>query len=466
MIRFVKVPLCFTLVFFLFASAASAAKQPNIILIFSDDAGYADFGFHGSKIMKTPRLDRFAEQGMLFKEAYVSAAVCGPSRAGLYTGKYQQRFGYEENNVPGYMSLNGTTGDDMGLPLDQKTIGDYMQEIGYRTMVIGKWHLGNADRFHPLKRGFDEFYGFRGGARSFWPYPSSEDVERKEDRIEIGFGKFEEPKKYLTEVFTDEAIGFVERNQDRPFFLMLCYNAVHTPMHSEKDDLAKFPELEGRRKALAGMTLSMDRECGRLLDRLDELGLSENTLIVYTNDNGGPSDSNHSVNDPLSGTKANHLEGGIRVPYLMRWPGVTEANSTFGYPVSTLDLLPTFYAAGGGNVANLDSVDGVDLRPYVEGRKKGRPHQTLYWKKENRGAIRDGDWKLLRFPDRPAELYNIAEDISEVNDLADKHPHLVRELYKKLFAWELTLERPMFQLRREYEGKAMERMDKYRKPKL
>ena len=400
-----------------------AQIKPNIVFIISDDAGYADFGFHGSEEIKTPNLDRLADQGMIFRQAYVTAAVCGPSRAGLLTGKYQQRFGFEENNVPGYMSNSALMGDEMGLPLDQKTIADHLKTLGYKTGLVGKWHQGNADRYHPTKRGFDEFYGFRGGARSYFAFDKNIMLNRKEDRIEIGFEKFEEPVKYTTEAFADAAVSFIERNQDDPFFLMLSFNAVHTPMEAKDEDLQNFSELSGKRKKLAAMTLAMDRACGQVLDKLNELELDKNTIVVFTNDNGGPSDTNASNNDPLSGTKANHLEGGIRVPFIMRWTGTISDGAEYGHPVSTLDLLPTFYTAAGGDLSSLKELDGVDLLPFILGENASRPHQTLYWKKENRGVIREGDWKLLRFPDRPAELFNLAEDISEVNDLAGMNIH-------------------------------------------
>ena len=442
-----------------------AQEKPNIIVILSDDAGYADFGFQGSKIMKTPHLDKLESEAIHFKQAYVTAAVCGPSRAGILTGKYQQRFGYEENNVPGYMINSALDGDEMGLPLDQKTIANYLKDLGYKTALIGKWHQGNADKYHPTKRGFDDFYGFRGGARSYFEYNGENPNYRKEDYLERGFGNFEESKKYLTEAFADEAISYVNNNKNNPFFLMLSFNAVHTPMEAKNEDLKQFPNLEGKRKQVAAMTLALDRACGRVFDELDKLGLTDDTLVIFTNDNGGPSNTNASNNYPLSGTKANHLEGGIRVPFLMRYPKQITKNSSFDFPVSTLDLLPTFYKLAGGNDKDLKDVDGVDLMPFIHKKTTDRPHQTLYWKKENRATVRDGDWKLLRFPDRPAELYNIKEDISESHDLANKYPEKVKELYKKLFTWELTLTRPLWQLKREYEGKAMERMDNYRAPK-
>ncbi|WP_233267502.1 sulfatase [Paraglaciecola sp. L3A3] len=444
------------------AAAQAASTKPNIVFILSDDAGYHDFGFQGSQTMKTPNLDNLAKQGTLFSQAYVSAAVCGPSRAGLLTGKYQQRFGFEENNVPGLMSASGTLGDEMGLPLSEKIMPQYLQSLGYKTAIIGKWHQGNADRFHPTKRGFDYFFGFRGGARSYYEMKADSPKFRQEDLLEEGFGHFAESKQYLTDTLVDKTIEFIEKNKAQPFFTYLSFNAVHSPMEAEAADLAQFPQLKGKRKTVAAMTLSMDRAIGRLLAKLDDLGLSDNTLLVFTNDNGGPTDSNASNNAPLSGTKANHLEGGIRVPFIVRWPNKVAAAKTYDLPVSTLDLLPTFYAAAGGNTTALSNLDGVDLLPYLQGERATRPHQTLFWKKENRGVIRDGDWKLLRFPDRPAELYDLSNDISEQNNLAAQQPAVVKDLYQKLFAWELTLERPMWQLKREFEGKAMQRMDKYR----
>ncbi|MFD0835930.1 sulfatase [Mariniflexile aquimaris] len=454
------------MLFLVFQIKAEAQKQPNIIFLFSDDAGYADFGFHGSKIMKTPNLDKLAQGGVKFTQGYVTDAVCGPSRAGLMTGKYQQRFGYEEINVPGYMSESSKfLDDDMGLPLDQVTMADYLKKQGYTNAMIGKWHLGNADRFHPLKRGFDEFYGFRGGDRSYFAYPEIPDGHL-DKRMESGFGNFEEPKSYATDIFADKAVSFIERNQDKPFFIYLAFNAVHTPMEATPEDLAKFPNLRGTRKEVAAMTLALDRACGKVMDKLKELGLYENTIIVFSNDNGGPTDKNASINLPLSGTKSNHLEGGLRVPFLLSWPAQLQGNKTYDYPVSTFDLLPTFYASAGGNVSDLKDIDGVNLIPFVKGENKNRPHEALYWKKENRGVYREGDWKLIRFPDRPAELYDLSKDITEQHDLATQYPERVRSMYKKLFSWELTLARPMWMLKREFEKYDLDRMDRYRTPEL
>ncbi|CAH8284177.1 arylsulfatase A-like enzyme [Mariniflexile fucanivorans] len=444
----------------------NAQKKPNIILLFSDDAGYADFGFQGSKDLKTPNLDKLAKSGMIFRQGYVTDAVCGPSRAGLLTGKYQQRFGYEEINVVGFMSKNsGLKGEDMGLPLDQVTMADYLKKQGYKTALYGKWHQGDADRYHPMKRGFDEFYGFRGGDRSYYAYKDQLAEDHKDKRMENGFGNFEEPDGYATDIFADKAIDFIERNKDNPFFIMLSFNAVHTPLESKQDDLDKFPNLIGNRKELAAMTLALDRACGNVIKKLKDLGLDENTIIVFTNDNGGPSDKNGSINTPLSGTKSNYLEGGIRVPFVMSWPKHIKKNSTYNYPISTFDLLPTFYAAAGGNTKELKDIDGVNLIPFIQGKNTERPHQTLFWKKETRVAYRDGDLKLIRFPDRPAMLFDISKDIAEEHNLANKYPDIVKKMYKEIFAWELTLERPLWLLKREYEKYDIDRMDHYWKLK-
>lgn len=455
------------LLIFLFHQLILPAQKPNIVLIVSDDAGYADFGFQGSKTMKTPNLDKLARSGVRFLQGYVSDPTCGPSRAGLLTGRYQQRFGFEENNVPGYMSVvSAADGDEMGLPIEERTMADYLKAEGYRTGYFGKWHLGGADRFHPTKRGFDEFFGFRGGARSYFPYTHSSPPEDHSRKLERGFGDFSEHDGYLTDILADETVAFLDRNKEGPFFLILAFNAVHTPMHALKSDMDQFPQLTGTRKEVAAMTLALDRACGKVLDKLSALGLDDNTIVVFTNDNGGPTDRNASSNFPLSGTKSNHLEGGIRVPFLMRWPKRIKPNSIYKYPIITLDLLPTFAEAAGTETDSLSHLDGVNLLPFLQEKKEGRPHDQLYWKKYTRAVVRDGDWKLIRFPDRPAELYNIEEDEREMNNLALSFPDRVKKMYKMIYKWESQLERARWLLQRKYDNYDIDRMDEYRDQSL
>lgn len=452
-------------VIFVFSSQLFAQK-PNIIFLLADDAGYHDFGFQGSETFKTPNLDALASEGMVFKQAYTTDSVCGPSRAGLLTGIYQQRYGIEENNVPGYMSTSSKLlGDDMGLPIGINTIANYLKPLGYNSIVLGKWHLGIADKYHPLNRGFDAFYGFRGGARSFWPLSLEAALNHPENRMERGFGLFEEPNKYLTDAIADAACSFMERNKKEPFFMYVSFNAVHAPLEATEEDLAQIKELTGKRKKLAAMTLALDRACGTILKKLKTLGLEENTLIVFSNDNGGP-DGTETSNFPLSGCKSNFLEGGIRVPFVMKFPRVISPGTAYNKPISMLDMLPTFVNLAGGDVSKLEGLDGVDLMPFITNQNKRTPHERLFWKIENRGVVREGDWKLLRYPDRPAELYNIAEDITETNNLAFEHPQKVRKMYKTLFQWEGELERPLWQLKRIYEVNAVKRIDEKRTPIL
>ena len=443
-----------------------AADKPNIVFLFSDDAGYADFGFNGSTQMKTPNLDQLAASGVKFTQAYVTDPTCGPSRAGLMTGMYQQRFGYEENNVPGYMSNNSAIlGANMGLPLDQKTMGNYLQQQGYKTAFLGKWHLGGTDEMHPINRGFDYFYGFRGGDRSYYAYPENAPARTQTDtffdkEMEEGLGGFEEHKGYLTDVLAEKAADFMTQNAHDPFFLFLSFNAVHTPIEAKPEDLEAFPNLTGTRQQVAAMTLAMDRAVGHVTKTLKTLGLDDNTIIVFSNDNGGPTDKNASSNFPFSGTKSNHLEGGIRVPMLMSYPGIISPNTTYPHMVSLFDLLPTFYEAAGGREYNTQ-LDGKNLLPYVISANHGKPHDTLFWKKDVRATVRHHNFKLLRFPDRPAELYDIEQDPQELHNLAAQNPEMVATLFTKLFEWEQTLARPLWLLKRQFEKSDIDRMDKY-----
>ncbi|MDO6776161.1 MULTISPECIES: sulfatase-like hydrolase/transferase [unclassified Shewanella] len=460
--------LCTGLLLLLFSLVAHANEKPNIVLIIADDAGYHDFGFQGSKVMKTPEIDKLAQQSIIFDQAYVTAAVCGPSRAGILTGKYQQRFGFEENNVTGYMSKSGLTGDDMGLPLEQKTIADHLTNLGYRTGLFGKWHQGNHDKFHPTQRGFDEFYGFRGGARDYFAYTNKLHQVHPALKMERNYKQFVEHEGYLTDALAMETNNFITQAvlDQQPFFAVLSFSAVHAPMQATANDLAHFPNLSGQLKVLAAMNFAMDRAVGSLLKHLKIHNVIDNTLVVFINDNGGPTDQNSANNAPLSGTKANHLEGGIRVPMLLKLPKQLKTSKThYPYPVSSLDLVPTFINAAKGKVDPKMQLNGVNLLPYLATDNALRPHDILYWKKETRAAIRHGDLKLLRFPDRPVELYDLSKDEAEQHNLAASHPEKVLALMKALFKWELTLERPLWQLKREYEGQAMSRMDTYRKPK-
>lgn len=429
-------------------------EKPNIILIISDDAGYADFGFNGSQEMHTPFLDQLAKEGVVFNQGYVSASVCCPSRMGLMTGRYQQRFG-AECNVP-TIPTPGFTETDLGMDLAEKTMGDLLRAQNYKTFMVGKWHLGENKKYHPLHRGFDEFYGFLGGSRSYWPLENPIEGHKIYQNKEV----LEEAQavSYLTDDFTQASIDFIERNSDQPFFIYLSYNAVHTPMHAKEEDIEQQSHLEPhKRKIYGAMTQSMDDNIGRLLAHLKKKGLDENTLIAFVNDNGGPG-GNASKNTPLRGRKGSYWEGGIRVPFLLRWPnGIKPSNTRFRYPVSTLDLLPTFLAAA-GVVQTKSNLDGKNLLPFLSEEPKEAIHDFLFWRMWRAAAVRKGDWKLIRIAEDPLVankkllapliLLNLKDDPAEEVNLAEKHPEIRDELLMALENWEKGLSQP-----RWYDGK-------------
>ena len=306
------------------------------------------------------------------------------------------------------------------------------------------------------------------GARSFFemspdPNQPAWKILDDESRLMHNRTQLKEPGGYLTDVFGNEACQFIEDNQDFPFFLYLSFNAVHTPLEAKEVDLNRFPQLEGKRQKLAAMTWSMDEAIGQVCDKLKDLGLEDNTIIIFTNDNGGTT-YHGSNNSPFSGCKATYLEGGIRVPYIMKWKGQLKPGRTFDYPITTRDLVSTSIALAGGKSEEYTDLDGVDIMPYVQGKKEGRPHETLYWNGDGRfSAIREGDWKLISMPDRLPELYDLSKDISEKKNLAEQYPDLTKELLKKLFVWSNNNDNPRWQLQKKYEAKAIERFDSFRK---
>ncbi len=411
----------------------AGTPRPNVIVIVADDLGYADLGVQGCRDIPTPHIDSLAQAGVRFTNGYVSCPVCSPTRAGLQTGRYQQRFGHEQNPGPAdYMS------PQFGLPLSERTMADRFKALGYATALVGKWHLGSRPEFHPRKRGFDEFFGFLGGAHSYT------DLKRT---IPQPIMRNEEPvgeREYLTDALSREAAAFIDRHRGDPFFLCLTYNAVHTPLEAPADRIARFASIrDSSRRTFAAMLSSMDDGVGRVLGRLREHGLEERTLVVFLSDNGGPTDVNTSINAPLSGTKGRVLEGGIRVPFLMQWKSRLSAAKVVDAPVISLDILPTAAAAAGAVAAPDWKLDGVNLLPFLTGEAKAIPHETLYWRYGQQTAIRSGDWKLLRLPKDPApRLFNLAEDIGEQKDLAASAPERVTALQATYNAWNAELVEP------------------------
>lgn len=421
----------------LFASA-NAADKPNILLIVGDDMGYADVGFHGCKDIPTPHLDALARSGARFTSGYVTGPYCSPTRAGLLTGRYQQRFGHEFN----------PSGGTAGLPVAEKTIADRLKQVGYATGLVGKWHLGSQQAMHPRQRGFDEFFGFLGGAHSFFDA--------------AGIFRGTEPVKemdYTTDAFGREASAFVDRYRDKPWFLYLAFNAVHTPMHATDDRLARLSEIaDKQRRTYAAMMLAMDETIGAVLKKVAATGQENNTLVMFISDNGGPTMTgvtvNGSVNSPLRGSKRTTLEGGIRVPFIVSWPGRVKS-AVVDSPVIQLDLHATALAAAGASAS--DQADGVNLLPYLDGSKSGAPHDALFWRFGKQMAIRAGDFKLVRYdtnadavsgksnqPISAARLYNLADDIGETKDLAAAMPDKVKELQGQWDEWNKSNVAPLW----------------------
>ncbi|MFS4416936.1 sulfatase-like hydrolase/transferase [Maribacter sp. 2307ULW6-5] len=414
-------------------------QKPNVILILADDLGYADLGLTGSKQLKTPHLDALAKNGVFFSQAYVSAPVCSPSRAGLLTGINQVSFGHDNNlggNQPGFDP------DFLGLPLSQKTIADHLSELGYVCGLIGKWHLGDTEHFHPLKRGFQEFWGYTGGGHDY--FRSEPGGKGYLSPLQSNF-KTPQAISYLTDDKGDECAAFIERNKERPFFLFASFNAPHAPMQATEQDKALFDHIpDEKRRTYAAMVHRLDVNVGKIMDALQEQGLAQHTLVVFLSDNGGPVAANASLNAPYRGSKGTLLEGGLHVPLIMHWPGTLPKGKVYGHSVSALDLAPTFLAMAGADNHALPSFSGTNLLPYVLGEATGAPHPNLKWRFTISAAIREGNWKLIRLPDRLPLLYHLPTDSSELKDLSLENVQKTKALLKQLGDWDVALPHPVF----------------------
>ena len=411
------------------AEVHTTEGRPNVLIILLDDAGYNDFGFMGSKDIRSPHIDHLCAQGIQLTNAYVSASVSGPSRAGILSGRYQQRFGYECN-----------LGDTLGLDLNVQTIGDVFRQQGYATACIGKWHQGNAPEYHPNRRGFDYFYGFIAGGRHYFYEPDRDDKPGSVRNLQLN-GVQQKFDGYLTDVLADGAINFLRQN-DKPFMMYLAFNAVHTPLQATEADLARFPNHP--RRLLAAMTWAVDRAIGKVVHYLETSGLMDNTLIFFLSDNGGAHD-NQSCTYPLKGFKGNKYEGGIRVPFFVVWKNHLKEGIRFDGLTSSLDIFATAASAAGIQIDTLSQpLDGVNLLPYFTQERVGDPHEKLFWRKDQMAAVRIGDYKLIRVNGVGERLYDLSQDQQEVVDLCKQHKRQQKHLRKELEHWEEGLVKPLW----------------------
>lgn len=428
-----------------------AAERPNIVVLIADDLGYGELGCQGNPQIPTPHIDSIASNGVRFTDGYVTASYCSASRAGFMTGRYQTRFGYEFNPI-------GAHNDDpnVGMPLSQRTLAEMLRDAGYATGLVGKWHLGGAAPYHPLRHGFDEFFGFLHEGHFYVPppYKGVTTMLRRKVLPNGGTGRWSETnliysthmghneppydannpilrdgqpveeKSYLTDALAREAVDFIERRSAQPFFLCVAFNAVHSPLQAPDRLMTRFASLKDvQRRIFAGMLANMDEAVGAILGQLRDKKLEENTIVFFISDNGGPTRELTSSNAPLRGGKGDVYEGGIRVPFLAQWKGTLPSGKVYSHPVVSLDVFATAAALAGDAASDRNASDGRNLVPYLTGSNDKPPHDRLFWRMQSKTALRQGDWKLVKNPgwrrkEAQWELYNLAEDIEESKNLA------------------------------------------------
>jgi arylsulfatase A-like enzyme len=418
---------------------AAPTAPPNLIVILTEDQGYHDVGFHGSKDIRTPNLDSIASNGVHFASGYIAAGLYSPSLAGLLTGRYPGRFGFERD--PNWQPANA----NIGLPLTEKTLADVLAKVGYHNGVIGQWNLGYNSELHPLQRGFDEFFGFLGPGHTYLLQEATNkvgEVKTEEDSYRLPIFRNHDLVKttnYLTDDLSDEAVRFIQRNKAKPFFLCVAYNAPHTPLQATEKYAKRFPRIQAPlRRNYAAMISAVDDGVGRILAELRQAGLEEQTLVVYISGSGGALDQSSSDNYPLRGVKNTPWEAGWRVPFVMQWPGHIPKGITYEPPVLSLDIFATIAALTEASVNSDRPLDGVNLMPYLTGQKNGIPHETIFFHSIERGtyAVRSGEYKLvIPNANQPAQLFNLVTDISETKNLAEAKPEVLQALEEKRLAW-------------------------------
>lgn len=435
-------------------SKSSSQKQPNILLILCDDLGYSDVGFNGSKDITTPALDKLANDGTVFTSAYVTHPFCGPSRASLMTGRYPHPMGAQFNLPPNCETIG------KGIDVNETFISKILQDKGYYTGALGKWHLGSVTQYHPNNRGFDDFYGFLGGGHEYFPEIYREKFEKRKkagDKVIFEYlhplehnGKEVRETEYITDALSREAERFVTdaSEKEKPFFLYLAYNAPHVPLQAKKEDLAKFAHIKDeQRRTYAAMVYAVDRGVNKIVKKLKENNQFDNTLIVFLSDNGGKL-TKGATNYPLREGKGSACEGGYRVPMFFHWPKNVPSGKRFNQPVSSVDFYPTFAKLAGATIPANKILDGKDMWNNFKNGKGSHKGEYIYCLRHRTGytdvGVRRDQWKALRLSEESWKLYNIEKDKGETTDLSEQHPEILKELVSAAEKWSQTHAQPLW----------------------
>jgi len=409
----------------------SRIEKPNFIVILADDMGYGDIGCYGNKNIKTPNLDKLAEEGVRFTDFHSNGAVCSPTRAALLTGKYQQRTG-----ITGVVTAKSHR--DVGLQISENTIADILRKKYYKTGIFGKWHLGYSKKYNPIHQGFDEFIGYVSGNVDYHSHVDQEgyyDWWRAYELIN--------QRGYTTDLITENAIDFIQRNKENPFFLYIAHEAPHSPYQNRESRADRCPggvlgvdfPVSGSEKDIPSLYKDMveilDENVGKTMDVLKELKLDNKTVVIFCSDNGA---NRNGSTGGLKGFKGSVWEGGHRVPAIIRWPGRIKQGQTSNEPVLTMDIMPTILEIAGHE--NYTGIDGISLADHLINNKP-LSSRVLFWQHGNYYAIRKNNWKLVvsKNYENP-ELYDLKSDVTELIDVSDKNPKIVKDLLEELKAWQ------------------------------
>ena len=444
----------FGLLIFLTTASIAQKQRPNILVILCDDLGYSDVGFNGSKDIITPEIDKLAKDGAIFTSAYVAHPFCGPSRAAFMTGRYPQEIG-----TPYNLRDEGIPTND-GVPVKETFMSNVLHDAGYYTAIVGKWHLGFVSQFQPNNRGFDDFFGFLGGGHQYFPEQYQQMYQNQVKSGKKFITGYITPllhnttpvheTEYITDAFSREAVRDIKdaSAKKKPFFLYLAYNAPHVPLEAKAEDLKVFANIKDKdRRTYAAMVYAVDRGIGQIVKTLKETKQFDNTLIVFLSDNGGNFD--HGANNyPLKGTKGDTWEGGYRVPMFFHWPKKIPAGQRFDYPVSSLDLYPTFVHIANTTVPEGKILDGKDIMGDLIAGTDPHKDQMIYALRYREGYCdvggREGDWKITRMGNEPWELFNITGDIGEKKNLSGKYPDRLKKMVAETEKWTQSFVKPLW----------------------